>query len=375
MAMMAIALPILPGKTPEWRTCMEESPGRASRSSPTPESEPGSTSGRSSSRPDGRPRHRDARRRRSRPFVRQLHDGHRRVQQVVRRARDGGPRRLRAARIRTADRVGRRLRGPSDPARRLTSEADRGPSAFAGGLFRTFLPMVTDRPGPGQPFARDEGRSVFGTVASIYAPGRPDYPERVFEILRDRCGLGPSRRVVDIGAGTGQATQRLLEAGATCRRRRVEPGGRRGAPRRLGPAPTWRWSCPRLRGVAASPVPSRHRCPRRGGMGRAHSDPGGSRRRVRDSPGDRGRRSIRLTEKRPSLTGEGAHGPGRSVTMGKEVRKRPPANADGPGSASEVSRRAGSLGPRSRRPTRSAVRIRAARSRHGRPWRARRTTC
>jgi SAM-dependent methyltransferase len=36
----------------------------------------------------------------------------------------------------------------------------------------------------------------------------------VFDILRERCGLGPSSRVVEIGAGSGKATRRLLEAGA-----------------------------------------------------------------------------------------------------------------------------------------------------------------
>jgi SAM-dependent methyltransferase len=36
----------------------------------------------------------------------------------------------------------------------------------------------------------------------------------VYDILRDRCQLGPTSRVVEIGAGSGQATRRLLEAGA-----------------------------------------------------------------------------------------------------------------------------------------------------------------
>ena len=64
------------------------------------------------------------------------------------------------------------------------------------------------------PFPRNEGRSVFGPVATSYEDARPDYPDRVFEILRERCGLGPSTRVVEIGAGSGKATRRLLEAGA-----------------------------------------------------------------------------------------------------------------------------------------------------------------
>jgi len=74
--------------------------------------------------------------------------------------------------------------------------------------------MLPDPVGPPRPFPRSEGRSVFGTIAPIYATARPDYPDRVFEVLRTRCGLGPSSRVVDVGAGSGQATRRLLEAGA-----------------------------------------------------------------------------------------------------------------------------------------------------------------
>ena len=66
---------------------------------------------------------------------------------------------------------------------------------------------------------------MFGPVATSYEDARPDYPDRVFEVLRERCGLGPSTRVVDIGAGSGKATRRLLEAGAHVRRRsnRVRP--------------------------------------------------------------------------------------------------------------------------------------------------------
>jgi SAM-dependent methyltransferase len=55
---------------------------------------------------------------------------------------------------------------------------------------------------------------VFGAVAGSYQDARPDYPDRVFEILRERCGLGPSSRVLEIGPGSGKATRRLLEAGA-----------------------------------------------------------------------------------------------------------------------------------------------------------------
>jgi len=65
------------------------------------------------------------------------------------------------------------------------------------------------------PFGRDEGRHVFGNVAADYTAARPEYPDRVFEILRDRCQLGPSSRILEIGAGSGQATRRLAASGAS----------------------------------------------------------------------------------------------------------------------------------------------------------------
>ena len=64
------------------------------------------------------------------------------------------------------------------------------------------------------PFDAREGRNVFDAVAGTYDAGRPAYPQRVFDILGTRCGLEATTRVLEIGAGSGQATRRLLEAGA-----------------------------------------------------------------------------------------------------------------------------------------------------------------
>ena len=61
---------------------------------------------------------------------------------------------------------------------------------------------------------RKEGRSVFGRDPVAYQLGRPGHPDRVYEVLRERCGLGPGTRVLEIGPGTGQVTRRLLELGA-----------------------------------------------------------------------------------------------------------------------------------------------------------------
>ena len=60
---------------------------------------------------------------------------------------------------------------------------------------------------------RTEGRTLFGLDAAAYDEARPDYPERIYEILSERCGLTASARVLEIGAGSGNVTRRLIELG------------------------------------------------------------------------------------------------------------------------------------------------------------------
>ena len=62
---------------------------------------------------------------------------------------------------------------------------------------------------------RREGRRLFGADPETYDRARPGHAERVYEILVDRCGLGPGTSVLEIGPGTGQATRRLLSLGAS----------------------------------------------------------------------------------------------------------------------------------------------------------------
>jgi SAM-dependent methyltransferase len=54
----------------------------------------------------------------------------------------------------------------------------------------------------------------FSSRVDNYVKYRPSYPREVFELLRQRCGLGTDARVADIGSGTGILTSRLLESGA-----------------------------------------------------------------------------------------------------------------------------------------------------------------
>ncbi len=66
-----------------------------------------------------------------------------------------------------------------------------------------------------EPFIdRKFGRQAFGIDPGGYHAARPEYPDWVFEILCDRCGLAHDTVTFEIGAGTGTATRRLLDLGA-----------------------------------------------------------------------------------------------------------------------------------------------------------------
>jgi SAM-dependent methyltransferase len=58
--------------------------------------------------------------------------------------------------------------------------------------------------------------SKFNTVAAQYAAGRPDYPAALFESIADELGRPlDGADVIDLGAGTGIASQQLAGRGAT----------------------------------------------------------------------------------------------------------------------------------------------------------------
>ena len=57
-------------------------------------------------------------------------------------------------------------------------------------------------------------RNLFTDDVASYEDGRPGYPDEVFALLADVCGLGPGAQVLEIGPGTGQATGAILERGA-----------------------------------------------------------------------------------------------------------------------------------------------------------------
>jgi SAM-dependent methyltransferase len=69
---------------------------------------------------------------------------------------------------------------------------------------------------------RGELRGIFDEDAELYDRVRPGYPAALFAGLVERGDLGPDRRVLEIGAGTGKATVPLAMTG--CRVTAVELG-------------------------------------------------------------------------------------------------------------------------------------------------------
>jgi SAM-dependent methyltransferase len=54
----------------------------------------------------------------------------------------------------------------------------------------------------------------FDRAARDYDRGRPGYPAAAIELLCDRLGVRPDRRLLDVGAGTGKLTRELAARGA-----------------------------------------------------------------------------------------------------------------------------------------------------------------
>jgi SAM-dependent methyltransferase len=65
-----------------------------------------------------------------------------------------------------------------------------------------------------QPSIHHAAADGYKGAAEAYARGRPDYPPALDQWLRTRLGLQAGQVVVDLGAGTGKFTGRLLAAGA-----------------------------------------------------------------------------------------------------------------------------------------------------------------
>jgi SAM-dependent methyltransferase len=60
-----------------------------------------------------------------------------------------------------------------------------------------------------------EGRVLFGLDPTSYDAARPDYPAALFDALATQGALYPGAATLEIGAGSGIASRRLLAAGAS----------------------------------------------------------------------------------------------------------------------------------------------------------------
>jgi SAM-dependent methyltransferase len=60
---------------------------------------------------------------------------------------------------------------------------------------------------------RDEQRLAFGRVAELYDRARPSYPAAAIDAVLEYGALAPGARIVEVGAGTGKATELLADRG------------------------------------------------------------------------------------------------------------------------------------------------------------------
>lgn len=79
--------------------------------------------------------------------------------------------------------------------------------------------------------------ALFDREADCYDAARPTYPEALFDALAAHCGLSAGAPVVEIGAGTGQATEPLARRGYVIRTIEQGPALAALARKRLGAYP------------------------------------------------------------------------------------------------------------------------------------------
>ena len=58
-----------------------------------------------------------------------------------------------------------------------------------------------------------EFRKIFDTIPEQFDKFRPRYSQELFDSLIDYAKIGPGKKVLEIGPGTGQATEPILNTG------------------------------------------------------------------------------------------------------------------------------------------------------------------
>lgn len=58
-----------------------------------------------------------------------------------------------------------------------------------------------------------ELRESFNNAAKLYNEARPTYPEETIDWIIDKTNISKNERLLEIGAGTGQATIKLARRG------------------------------------------------------------------------------------------------------------------------------------------------------------------
>src|SRR5258705_2206243 len=58
-----------------------------------------------------------------------------------------------------------------------------------------------------------EQRLVFGEVAAVYQRARPTYPAGLYDAITELSGATAGDRILEIGAGTGKATEGFVARG------------------------------------------------------------------------------------------------------------------------------------------------------------------
>ena len=67
-----------------------------------------------------------------------------------------------------------------------------------------------------------EFRKIFDTIPEQFDKFRPRYSQELFDNLINFAKIGPEKKVLEIGPGTGQATESILNTG--CDYNAIEPG-------------------------------------------------------------------------------------------------------------------------------------------------------